>query len=76
MRKRHAVHDDAVKKATDVIHRSPEKIWVPSSSIRDEHQYVRPYFLIRPQTVLVLPNETGMPFHFMAFDIIFSSSEI
>jgi len=31
----------------------------PSLINVDENKHVRPYFLIRPQTVLMLPNETG-----------------
>ncbi len=31
----------------------------PSLISVDENKHVRPYFLIRPQTVLMLPNETG-----------------
>ena len=30
-----------------------------SSNLLDDNKLVRPYFLIRPQSVLMLPNETG-----------------
>lgn len=33
--------------------------WTPSSDVNEENKIVRPYFLIKPQSVLVLPNEIG-----------------
>ena len=34
-------------------------IWLQSFDSNEENKHVRPYFLIRPQSVLVLPNEIG-----------------
>ena len=33
--------------------------WSQSIDPNEENKHVRPYFLIRPQSVLVLPNEIG-----------------
>ncbi len=33
--------------------------WSPSFDPNEDNKLVRPYFLIKPQSVLVLPNEIG-----------------
>ena len=33
--------------------------WIAPPDVNEETKLVRPYFLIRPQSVLLLPNETG-----------------
>ena len=33
--------------------------WSQSFNTNDDTKHVRPYFLIKPQSVLVLPNEIG-----------------
>ena len=40
-------------------HPQQTTLWSPSSDSNEENKIVRPYFLIKPQSVLVLPNEIG-----------------
>jgi len=39
--------------------RQQNTVQSPSIDTDEESKHVRPYFLIRPQSVLVLPNESG-----------------
>jgi hypothetical protein len=51
VRKRHSLIDESFTKTTTTTTREYE--------MADGTQAVRPYFLIRPQTAVLLPNETG-----------------
>lgn len=52
---RRKTHKD---RSTD-YYEQPITSWSPSSDVNEESKIVRPYFLIKPQSVLVLPNEIG-----------------
>ena len=43
----------------DRVDERQQTSWTPSLHTQEETKFVRPYFLIRPQSVLLLPNETG-----------------
>jgi hypothetical protein len=40
-------------------YRQQNTSWSPSFDANEDNKLVRPYFLIKPQSVLVLPNEIG-----------------
>ncbi|CAF5168837.1 unnamed protein product, partial [Rotaria magnacalcarata] len=44
-------HTEIRKRKTDINHRSAD--------FADENKFIRPYFLIKPQSLLMLPNETA-----------------
>ena len=46
--------------SSDCIPKQQHPLRSPSFDTNEETKHVRPYFLIRPQTVLVLPNEIGI----------------